>query len=426
METNNSDHYNDLDILKEKIIQTNNYLRSAYSINQNKKCLPFRPLGGNINESIGPWPEYILHGYSCYRSKRGYCTPCGYSNITPVVAEDREVQSSVLNQVDWILSDFDLNVLSKQCLKNSEGGCNIVITPIGSFFSNYEINPNTRKKILQKLKVFSEKKKINFNLYIESHSHDVISSFESGELNELNDYLTKLNTTIIMGFESRDNFVRNVLYCKNLDLGDFEKAYKILNDANLRVGAFLFAGCHSMLQGEILEDVEESIIYLNKLNILPVFMIANFKEYTIDHLLFKFKKHVSIEPRTILDLITLISKYYIGSDKKIPWLLADPVGGPPDPEVHPFNSMKYACAQCSQSILEALRYLRQTYDWGGYFAKISKLNNCECVYEYERFINHERAKNKKSLLERAVENVQFAHEIKDNYITAMKRGGDDN
>ena len=82
-------------------------LRNSY-YKSNDKFLGNYPIpyGGNITESIGAWPEYILKGTFCKRSFNGLCSPCFYSRL-PLNGHNREEYLSMIHkQCMHIVNNF--------------------------------------------------------------------------------------------------------------------------------------------------------------------------------------------------------------------------------------------------------------------------------------------------------------------------------
>ncbi|WP_440955988.1 hypothetical protein ACSAZK_03255 [Methanosarcina sp. Mfa9] len=407
--------------LLNKIAKINISLRKAYGSQFVTPVTPDIPFGGNVENSIGPWPEYILHGFNCLRSEKGFCTPCGYSNVPPVLKDKNVIYEYLLKQVDFIFHNVNKTILENQFLKAYPSDLNkVAITLTGSFFSDYEISTEYRRKVVEKIVEGAEVNGIKLQLFIETHAEDVINSYNNGELSIISDSLRKLNTVVLMGFESVNEVSRELLYFKNLNIEAFENAVNIIKKLGLRPGAFIFAGLHSMTQNEIVMDVRQSIEYLKHNNVLPVLMISNFKEFTVDHLLFSYGRHFVVEPRTVLKLMDILYDQYGENALDIPWMIADPVGGPPAPEAHSFKNMRGSCSQCAEVILSNIRMLRETYDWSTYFENVNKLNACYCTESYNLLLENEKYFENNSLIDRVVSNIEFVEKNKDNYIYSMK------
>jgi len=353
------------------------------------------PLGGSIKDSIGPWPEYIVHGIKCRRSEAGFCSPCGYSHDgysrRKLDNLEIDVENYLYNQLIVLVKNFRKMVSERQfCNVQGDRKVYIAFTALGSFFCDEEMNFKSKLKVLKQVQGLIKKEKTKICFVTEVHVKDVINYEKSGKLNRLSDILTSLNTVVILGFESINDFIRNYLYCKGLTIHDFEYAVHILKKHNIYPAAFVFVGTHTLSQMEIINDFEKSVQYLYNLSVIPVVMVANLKIGTLDHLLFTLSNQKLVEPRTVERVLCTLKR----NEKSLfpfPWLIADPVGGPPEPLVHSFNNDKmWTCKDCSYNILAALRYLRKTYDWRNYETILSpEVRECTCQDDYEQQVDLE-------------------------------------
>ena len=420
--------------LKQKTREINTFLRSAYASFFDRKGQTFEePFGGNPLESIGPWPEFILHGFPCPRSLMGNCTPCGYSNVEPVVPDKDLVYDSLLCQIDNILDNFQIKVIPNQKRKPpyprfkkrfTQGrDVMLAISPIGSFFNDAEIPSFYRKKILEKLVLFSQRHRINFMLFVETCAADVLKTYYSGELTTLLPSLQELNSAVLIGLESASDFVRNVLYLKDLSLEDFEESVKILKEMQIEAGAFVFAGVHSMTQTETIDDVNKTMGYLQRTDVMPVLMLSNLKICTLNHLLYIYNRYKMLDPRTIVTIVDGLLKRARGRERTEPWLIADPVGGPPQPEANPFDNPRAAtCKECSQKILHSLRFLRETYDEKVFRMMLQDVRRCACHNSYEEMMRIHTNLGTNTLYNRAMETIHFADGKKEEYVSRVKSG----
>lgn len=394
----------------------------------NKQAQPCKPFGGPPNQSIGPWPEFIYRGFKCPRSEKGLCSPCGYSNIPAIPADRKAVNKSLILQTEYVLSSFDEVVLKNQRRKKPypafrrrhPDGDDVmfVLTPTGSFFCDAELDHSVRIQILQMIASGIASKRVNAQIFVESHVLDIIDFHEDGKFPSIMPMLKELNTVLILGLETTDDFNRNILYCKQFDMEDFEKAVDIVkNKLGLETGAFVFAGHHSMSEYETLVDVRRSFSYLRDLGVMPVLMISNLQPYTMNHLLYHYGEYRLPDPRTILSLVrTLadVSPALTGTER---WLFADPRSGPPDPALHPFNNPRaITCGECASTILAAIcgdyelsnpNGLRETYDWDEFEKKIIPTNECRCRLLHENHLK-ELARREASIVERAKVNLDLA------------------
>jgi hypothetical protein len=117
--------------------------------------------------------------------------------------------------------------------------------------------------------------------------------------------------------------------------------------------------------------------------------------------------------------LKFISNYY-KKENGSSWLVADPVGGPPEPLTHSFKDMRFTCDSCSQAILKGLRYLRETYDIDGYLDIVQKLESCFCKDKYLKYLKEQKSIESTDILKRIKENIDFAHINKVEYIENIR------
>ena len=211
------------------------------------------PFGGPVGDSIGPWPEFILRGLPCQKSKKGCCTPCFYSRIPQVNLPVAHVHESLIDQAAHIITNFGSLVLANQAGPVAfrrppgpgagEPPVALVLTPTGSFFDAIEFPFSIRMRILRMLSEHSTALARPFVVHIETHAEDYLYALEPRhEMDEAITELARLHGRIIFGFESSNTFVRNVLYNKYLDTHTFEDATTHAQGTGLGVGAFVFIG----------------------------------------------------------------------------------------------------------------------------------------------------------------------------------------
>jgi radical SAM enzyme (TIGR01210 family) len=418
--------------LIEKSIEINKFLRKYYTETFCKDVvLPCKPFGGSPRESIGPWPEIIYRGFKCPRNEFGLCSPCGYSNVEKVPQNRAVLNKLLLFQTKFILDFFDEIIIQNQRREHPYPAFNkkyphgievmMALTTIGSFFNEYELDEKTRIKILIAISSHVEKRKINIQIFLESHALDVINFYEQHKFDNILPILKELNAVIILGLESIDEFNRNVLYCKNLHINDFEKAINIIkNKLKLPAGAFIFVGLHSLNEKETLLDVKKTLSYLKEKEVMPVIMISNLKPYTMTHLLYKYGRYNLPDPRTILSVVNLLKDYTHKMRITEDWLFADPTGGPPEPIVHVFNNpRKVTCKKCSGIIQKAIfgdynikkpNALRETYNWISFEKKIEPVEECSCKIKYEEYLDSLKD-SELSVLEKTEKNLNFARNM---------------
>lgn len=369
------------------ITRISQQLRNAY-YRQYSKIIDdcSEPFGGSMTESIGAWPEFILKGTFCSRSRKGFCSPCFYSRF-PLSDKSRLVYYEMISkQVSYVIDNFEKFVISRQYGQVSEKQTEVsfVFTPTGSFFDNYEFPIDIRLYLENQLVRIAEERHIELHLHIESHCED----FNSYDLSDEKFYteielLNKLNTKVIFGFESVNEYARNVLYNKQLELSKFETAAEKAFDVGLAPGAFVFAGLFAYNDLQTHDDVLSSISYLLSKNIFPVLMFQNAQPYTITDVLLKQEIISLLEPLTVAWIISDTIALLEGQPSY--WLIADPVGGPPEPDCHIFKNPRYTCPDCSEAIYSSLVELRTTRSFDKFLSSFAKIKQCDC---YKRYINY--------------------------------------
>jgi uncharacterized Fe-S cluster-containing MiaB family protein len=340
---------------------------------------------GLIRESLGPFPEYILPTMPCNKTLKGHCAPCFFSKLPLSSLPKSKIVNSLITQTKFIIETAPDILLKYQSYRPKFHLTNYDVVfcyaTNGSFFSNYETNQEVRIKSLEILTNYFDENNYSPLMYLETCSSDFIKAYKSGDLDELLPYLKKLNTVILFGFESADDFVRNSIWDKNLSKTNFEKGISIARTHGLEQGAFIFAGFHSMSEVEIIADVKNSLQYLKQEEIMPVLMFPNLKSFTIPHLLYQFDKYNLIDPRTVIELFLMLNDMFESRTIVLRdcWLSGDLWGGPPASNIDIFNSKtKISCSYCSEIIVNACMWFRVTHDLKRFEDSLSSLDKCSC------------------------------------------------
>ena len=385
--------------LSKKIANLTKRLRlTAYQCGPVQNELDAIPFGGSIRESIGPFPEFILKGRFCVRSMRGQCSPCFYSRLPVHNISKQKFDSGYEAQVEYILHNFEELIVKNQIGHISYRDpsdkkiYSIVCTPTGSYFDEHEYPVSVRKSNLEKLFNAMIQHNCEIVLHIESHAEDVIKYFEQPDMEEI-ELLHKLHTRVLLGFESVNEFSRNILYSKQLSIEDFEKAVDILKAHEFPVGAFVFAGLFAYTDEETIEDTRQSLLYLKETGISPVLMFSNTQKYTIPDVLLDNKKFKLLDPRTVAAIVKqTIDIFGCEMTGDIdPWFIADPKGGPPDPNVHIFNAdSSTTCPNCANRIYLAIENLRITKNAEPFLAELDNINHCNCLHNYMSLMQYQK------------------------------------
>ncbi len=406
-------------------------LREAYYRDHKQElCKEVKAFGGGPKESIGPWPEYNLRGKYCKRSKKGLCSPCFYAKYPKI--KGLKPIDALKQQIDKILGDIDYITQNQYGTTpnglvradptkldfNNLPPLGLCITPCGSFFDNNELPPEVRSHLLHQINAKREKIKRDIVLYVESHAVDFINyPLSSEELKLMQD----LQLRVVFGFESKNNFVRNVLYNKWLTLPTFEGAVAKAKENKLIPHAFVIAGLNPMNNIETINDVSASIDYLKIMNVTPVLMFVNIQKFTIADVLEKNQQGTLLEPRTVLEILKNVVERFPEDPSSFQdsFLIADPIGGPPEPDAHIFsNHKKVTCDQCTKSIYNMLIELRNSHNTDLFLAQYNDLSNCSCAEDYRQLLLEEGLEA--SLLERTTKMIQVCESSVEKYIQSCK------
>ncbi|MCL2284343.1 MAG: hypothetical protein FWC26_13585 [Fibromonadales bacterium] len=373
---------------RDEINRLSLQLRAAYyNTHMNNTDAYSEPYGGKMTESIGAWPEFIFKGTFCKRSWRGLCSPCFYSRFPLSKINRSDYLNMVKKQALYVIDNFEKLVIKRQYEQASDfnPSVSLVLTPTGSFFDEFEFPIDIRLEMEQALVDIVNTKHIDINLHIESHCEDIIVyDSTNAKCKKEIELMKRLKTKIIFGFESVNEYARNILYNKNLSLTDFESAVNKVKSIDLDSGAFVFAGLFAYNDLQTHDDVISTVKYLINKSVFPVIMFQNAQSYTITDVLLKNKKITLIEPLTVSRIVCDILKLFEQNPSY--WLIADPVGGPPEPDYHIFREAKITCKSCSDFIYEMLNNLRKTRDINAFICNYEKIKQCSCYEKYTKYI----------------------------------------
>lgn len=405
-------------------------LRQAYyktgSIEE-KREIPLEPSQLNAKQGLGNFPAFYLQGQHCEKSDCGCCTNCFYSQFHYDEPDEKAIQA----QCDYVIDNFESLVLSQQYGTNEFDGIRkypnskpifLTLSPTGSFFSEKEFPRNIRLDFLKKLEAKSQELQRDIVLHIEAHAIDVVRYQDYIKNSEESEILRRLNTKCILGFESVDEWSRNVLYNKHLPLKCFEDAVSILQESGIEPGAFVFSGLVTHTDLEAKEDMLSSVEYLKQIGAFPVLMFANSQSWTLPDLLSWKGKHHLQEPATVLDTVYGALEILTEKGKIKPgyYLIPEPVEGPPYPDSNIFydrTDIEGISETASKEAHQILKDLRATRDISAF---VQAWNNFRKNNpDYIRYQNRTREieESKESKEERFAKALKAGVEYMSEYIT---------
>lgn len=394
-------------LLQQKRITSlsKNLRMQYYNAHKDEKCFFNTPHGvqGNLTESIGSWPEFILRGTFCKRTFEGLCSPCFYSQF-PInkKADGKAYDDTIRNQYDFIINNFEEIVVKKQYGILEPKTVKFVLTPTGSFFDENEFPQRLRIDMLNKIVNETVKYDIKVFLHIECHCKDWNSlNKKTDESKEEISLLRRLNAKLLFGFESVDDYVRNVLYNKNLKMEEFISAYNSVLSEGLNVGIFIFAGLFSMSDALTFKDTCSSIDFAIKRGITPVLMFQNIQQHTITDLLYRANKISLIEPFTVMNIVLYLIQC-VKSESDLEWLIADPKGGPPVPEFNIFDCAQITSKENADRIYRMICDLRLSRNTKNFIEQAKEIMSTQNYMVYCNYLetcgNYDKLEQQTDLL----------------------------
>lgn len=260
----------------------------------------------------GTYPIIAFRTIPCDKYIKGNCGPCSYSARSyPAGLSSKTIYSSLMDQLEWVLGNFE-----ELFVKRSNGeleGYQLRQAPDrpwymmqlageSSFFRDAEIPPEYRRKILGRLIEFQEEQKINLHVMLECRAEHLLAANDSGELEALEPFLRGLDAVVNVGYESHDEFLRNVAFDKDLRAMAFERAMRVAKERKLDPGVFIFAGTTFQTTSEILQGLSRDLGYLQSMGLFANVMVPNLQAYTLPDLLHEFGEYRLPEPYFLLDV----------------------------------------------------------------------------------------------------------------------------
>ncbi len=375
--------------------------------------------------SDGTYPVVALRSYPCEKYLQGYCLPCGYSARCYPQTTSQKRYDSLLDQLQWLLENFD-SVFRKRAtgelagfhLKNAAQGDRYMMELSGesSFFSDREIPRRYRKKILTALCNFQYQNNSTFHIILETRPEHFLQAEKSGELKELAELLAQLNVAVNFGFEYRDNFLRNYLYCKDLALDDFIAAVNIAHKYHLDPGAFLFCGGCILTTQEILSEVRAGLTFFHEHDVFANVMLQNIQPFTLPDILWENDYFTLPKPFILLDIIDLLLDFCPERPGKITpfdWFIGG-LTSDPNPKITLFNNPHKKTSDVITTNISAC-----FYDLVRYSDVTLYRNRAETLRqtpEYKDYLSFKEKKDNRPYPERYKDMLLFAKSKLNEYI----------
>ncbi len=381
----------------------------------------------------GDYAVIVLGSRRCSKYTAGNCTPCHYSGLPhPRALSQEGLRKGLLAQADHLVENFDELVLKHQrgdghgyrLPRRFPQGCfaDFELAGEGSFLADSEIPPEVRRSILEKVTKLSERRKMDLHIGLEVKAEDVLRAEQRGELASWESLRQLLNLSLLMGYESRDDTVRELLFAKGLAIGDLERAISIAHRQALRPVCFVYAGAHTLTEEVMVGDVRASITWLRSRGAGVYLMLANLQPHTLPHLLHQDGRYRMMDIRTALRLVEVTIAggegdspvhFHAGQDWNIGGLSAEP-----NPELTVFgNPHGSSCARCRQQAQEAVLQLVRSRETAPFHHQVSIIRSCDagCEARYLRHREQQLEHSERPLLERVADNLAHAERAINGY-----------
>ncbi len=382
----------------------------------------------------GMYPIIALRTVPCDKYVLGYCGPCSYSARSyPTGLDQQGLYAGLMRQLEWVLDHFDeLFVtrangrLDSYHLREAPERPWYMLQLAGesSFFRDAEVPPKYRRTILERLVAFQEKRGVNLHLMLECRPEHLLAAHESGELRELESLLNALDVVVNVGFECHDDFLRNVVFAKDLSRDVFSQAMAVAQSYRLDPGVFLFAGATVLTTSEMLEEVERGLGYLQELKLFANVMAPNLQTYTLPDLLYEAGRYRLPEPYFLLDLADCLLDFQPRRPRTTTpfnWFLGG-LESDPLPRLNLLtNPRKFTSNAVAHSIHRCILELVRTLDDVRYRREAARLR-AEPDYAY--YLRDLARKDTRSWPERLAEDLEFAQSHLEVYDSQIQSGLD--
>lgn len=267
----------------------------------------------------GTYPIIAFRTVPCDRYVKGRCLPCSYSARAYATGVGRDsLYASLETQLEWVLSHFDQLVVARADghlqgyrLRRAPDRPWYMLQLAGesSFFRDAEVPAWYRRRLLERLVDFQNQRAVNLHVMLECRPEDLLAAHESGELGTLAPLLRDVDVVVNVGLEYRDDWLRNELFAKELDLVVFERAIAAAHQHRLDPGVFVFAGGPVLTASEILQETARTLRYLETLGVFVNLMVPNLQAHTVPERLWEVGVYELPEPYFLLDLAELALSY---------------------------------------------------------------------------------------------------------------------
>ena len=364
---------------------------------QDERTLADRP---DIYFDLGPDGEYPIIAFRtvpCDLYVKGFCAPCSYSARPWVAGAGRTaIHETIPIQLDWLLAHFDELFTCRANGKlagyrfRRDGGRRdaprymMQLAGESSFFRDDEIPPQYRRQILERLAAFQQEEGVQLHVMLETRPEHLVAAEETGELEELAPLFEQLSVVINMGFEVADDWLREVVFMKNMPMETFRTAVEIAHAHNLDPGVFIYPGLEILSTPEMLEVLRDTLTFLQPMGVFANVMMPNLQAWTLPDVHYEAGLWMLPEPYFLLDVVDILLEYTPKRPDPVTpfhWFLGGLVSDPAPRATLLAHPRRQTGDAATTAIHEALRRLVCTNDADGY-QREAKMLRCMADTQY--------------------------------------------
>lgn len=304
-------------------------------------------------------------GCSYYRAMKGdACTFCAFPGLT------REVNKGPGNENYFGSWKLEFRTYKKMYELLTQGDDNVdrfAIFNGGSFFPNSELPDEFQKYVYEHIAQHKNAKQI----FVEAYPRFITQS----KLENAVETLGNKELIVGIGFESRDDTVRNVMLKKGIDIKLFESKIRMMQAIGIRTSIYVFLKAPQLTEKQAFEEALNTLKYLYELGVDEMVLSCAFvPEGTKLETMYNLGE---FRPPWLWTILAIIQEA-----KSRGWPLV--VGGfddTPPPITGPSN-----CEVCDPIVLDMIEHYRKT----GSLSEIA-IPHCECHKEWLNEMNNSSA-----------------------------------
>ncbi len=303
----------------------------------------------NINNEPGEkMIIYLRSDVGCSHGvKTGGCTGCKHWKLG-TAGQKLNYDDMYIKQYQWAVNEYGVKPV-------------VSIFNEGNLLNSEEIPHSQLLNIIQDLSIRGVKK-----LIIESRPEYIHESI----LKDIKNVSGAMEIEIGIGLESQNDFIRNELFLKEIELADYSNALSLISKVGLRSLMYIILKPAFLNESQAVRETIDSIKYAfsagaNVVSIEPL----GVEPHTITELLYNEKLY---ELPKLWSVLKCINETYMLGEIRI--------GGyqyEPRPTIYPGN-----CDKCTEKFIQKIHEWNSNYD-------ISSLNSisCSCYKDYEKMLS---------------------------------------